>query len=460
MLGRKKIFAVNSAARKGSVAAHLDTKGTRVETLDNIEYLVVPVIPVKEAVLNGRFVSGEEINAHIEAWNGIPVPVDHPTLGGVYVSANDPDLIATQSIGQFFHAHYEESDKSLRGELWLNIKKAETLGGDALKALNMARNGEKLEVSSAFFGDLANQKGNYKGRAYNEAWQGIRPDHIAVLPNGIGACSWDDGCGVRAHSRTEGATRMFAAFARLFGINVDPETTEEMMKEKLINALIANSKSPFTETDRAYLTGLDEERLAAFAQSAGCACKGSDDGVKDGDKSAPATHSDGAKKIIDTLVSNEDCKLTREQLEALSDDALGVIAEQFKEDATDKKTSEQPETFESLLSKLPDSPAKTALLNSVQVHATQRSALIEALSKKESCKFNKAQLEALNDDTLAALAATLAIKAPSEAPFYGGRLVPDRTPATHSEEEGKPGAAPAPPAVFRSRELFDKSKAA
>jgi hypothetical protein len=56
---------------------------------------------------------------------------------------------------------------------------------------------QRLEVSTGFYSQATPQAGTAYGTPYTEILTAFQPDHLALLPNGIGACSWDiGGCGV------------------------------------------------------------------------------------------------------------------------------------------------------------------------------------------------------------------------------------------------------------------------
>lgn len=157
------------------------------------EYLIAPVVPIKEAVLNGELVLGEEIGRYVGSWNGIPLPLGHPTERGVPVSANTPDLDA-RTPGRFWNAEFD--GEKLHGEIWLDIEKCQQIGGDALRALERLEAGEPVEVSTAYWRDLEPVTGGtYQGKAYHGIARNLRPDHLALLLDEVGACSWQDGCG-------------------------------------------------------------------------------------------------------------------------------------------------------------------------------------------------------------------------------------------------------------------------
>ncbi len=165
----------------------------RREIFEGREYLVAPVIPIVEGVLNGALVTAEEIGKYPASWNGIPLPINHPMKNGQYVSANQLDILETNVVGRFFNAQFD--GKKLKGELWVDIAKCNELGGEALDALNILEAGGPLEVSTAYFSDDVKVSGVFNGKRYTMKHTNLRPDHLALLPHGIGACSWEDGAG-------------------------------------------------------------------------------------------------------------------------------------------------------------------------------------------------------------------------------------------------------------------------
>lgn len=174
-------------------------------TLDGREYAVAPVVALVAGVVNGELAPVEEIGRFVEAWNGRPVAVGHPQRNGVYVSANSPQGIE-EALGWFFGAQMD-GDK-LKGELWLDAAKAQVLGGAALDVFTQLEAGEQVEVSTAYFNDLEESIGVFNGKSYRGVQRSLRPDHVALLPNEVGACSWADGCGAPRVNQENGARSM------------------------------------------------------------------------------------------------------------------------------------------------------------------------------------------------------------------------------------------------------------
>ena len=180
-----------------------NTGTVRHETHEGRDHLVVPVVMIKEGVLNGAFVGRDEFGQFPNAWDGRPVPVLHPEQNGEAISANSPRVLE-RTIGKLFNTHVD-GDK-LKTEAWLDVEKAKALGhGPMIATLEAGTQG--MEVSTGYFSDSLTAQGEHNGRPYTAIHRNIRPDHLALLPGEIGACSWEDGCGVRANKSDDGVFR-------------------------------------------------------------------------------------------------------------------------------------------------------------------------------------------------------------------------------------------------------------
>lgn len=179
-----------------TITTNLEHEGVRREVFEGEEHLVVPVVMIVSGVLNGALVTSQEFGKYVESWNGRPVPVLHPERQGVPVSASQPDIIEKNTIGVLFNTRVE--GERLKSEAWLNVAKAQRLGYGQL--LDEIAAGKIIEISTGYFSDAENKAGEYNGVGYTEIHRNIRPDHLALLPGEIGACSVADGCGTRVNS--------------------------------------------------------------------------------------------------------------------------------------------------------------------------------------------------------------------------------------------------------------------
>jgi len=173
----------------------------REETYQGRSYLVVPVVMMKEGVHNGSqgpiLHQEEELRQFTVAWNGIPVTIHHPEEDGHNVSANSPRVMERYAVGQIFNTHYNDG---LRAEAWIDLQKIEGIPDGPL-ALSYIRAGRPLDVSVGVFNESISNEGDWNGETYEAIARGYRPDHLALLPGEQGACSWADGCGIRANKK-------------------------------------------------------------------------------------------------------------------------------------------------------------------------------------------------------------------------------------------------------------------
>lgn len=163
------------------------------------KHLVVPVIMMVEGVHHGSngplFHPGDELSRFEAAWNGIPVVINHPEDGGRPISANVPDIIDSEVVGRVYNTHF--SSGKLKAEAWLE---EDSLSRVSPEAFSYIREKKPLDVSVGVFTDDDAVSGTWNGEDYTAVSRNHRPDHLALLPGARGACSWSDGCGVRANA--------------------------------------------------------------------------------------------------------------------------------------------------------------------------------------------------------------------------------------------------------------------
>ena len=193
-------------------------------------HLVAPVVMMVEGVHAGSqgplLHEISELGKFPASWNGIPVIIYHPKKDGEYVSANDPDIVDREVVGRVYNT--EVDDKKLKAEIWLDEDKLNTVSE---KVLNSINNKEEIEVSLGMFTDNEMVEGEYNGEEYVGIARNHRPDHLAILPDQVGACSLADGCGVGANTDINKMinTLSLAGFAiNQIGNNADVGYREKM----------------------------------------------------------------------------------------------------------------------------------------------------------------------------------------------------------------------------------------
>ncbi len=84
-------------------------------------------------------------------------------------------------------------DSKLRAEGWFDAEKTRKVDARVYEAL-IANMG--MEVSTGVQIQCANEEGEFQGKSYTRKAQLLTPDHLAVLPDKIGAYSMADGAGL------------------------------------------------------------------------------------------------------------------------------------------------------------------------------------------------------------------------------------------------------------------------
>lgn len=179
----------------------MPTYEKRTELYDGREHVVVPVVMMVEGVHNGShgplLHTKEELGRIPDAWNGRPLVINHPQdEQGTYISANSPTVLASCAVGHVFNARMK--GPKLVAEAWIDPIRLLAINVDAANAIN---EGEVMEVSIGVFTDQIEEEGVWKNVAYEGIAINFRPDHLALLPGGTGACSLASGCGIRANSK-------------------------------------------------------------------------------------------------------------------------------------------------------------------------------------------------------------------------------------------------------------------
>ena len=175
----------------------INTELLKLKVLNGRSYLTGPVIMAKECVMNGLLYPKTELARSTGGWNGRPVTVGHPKVDGKNVSANSPTVLDSTQIGFIFDTLMRDDDGALQSEVWLDVTKIDMFP----KVRDTVQNGNMLEVSTGLFLDQQGEAGEFNGVKYNAIAANHLPDHLALLPGEVGACSIKDGAGFpRANS--------------------------------------------------------------------------------------------------------------------------------------------------------------------------------------------------------------------------------------------------------------------
>lgn len=197
----------------------------RSETIDGREHLIVPVTALMEGVIHAvnaetpEFVSAAALTKSTDAWTGHPVVLGHPVKNGKQISAHNPEVLEQHGFGVIRQPYMNGARLGM--EAVIDPDRLTALKQDQLLA--DLRAGKPIEVSVGAFVTTNDKADTYQGRPYKAEWLTITPDHLALLPKGIGACSMAMGCG--AH---RAAMRVLES-----GFELEPPTFREKFKSLL-----------------------------------------------------------------------------------------------------------------------------------------------------------------------------------------------------------------------------------
>jgi hypothetical protein len=177
----------------------------RQERLNGVDYLVAPATILVEGVHRGSagaiFYPANELSAFVGAWDGRPVTLGHPEIDGEPVGASTPDALEQFSLGMLMGTVYDPEQSRLRAEVWVDMARARRLAPEVLEAM---QKGEPVEVSTGLWFEAQGGSGMWGNEEFETTATRFRPDHLALLPGLVGACSISDGCGLRANKEEKG----------------------------------------------------------------------------------------------------------------------------------------------------------------------------------------------------------------------------------------------------------------
>lgn len=315
------------------ITANLSGKSRR-DRLQGREYLVVPLSLLVPGVLNGSqgplYYPPEEVSKNPGAWNGVPILVDHPSLRGQPVSARDPDVLNRQWIGYVFRS---KAKGKLTAEGWFDREAVERVDN---RVMQLLESGQQIELSTGLLTDNERvEEGTVTedGKPYSAIARNYRPDHLAILPDQIGACSVDDGCGVNVNveglSHDDLQSLLGTKLAEKLGSPSEDLWISEVFDDyfiyrqdkKLFRLGYASNKDEVVLSDQ---QPVEVKRVTTFEPVTNT--KG-DDGMSDLTKEA-------RKKIVEDLIANSCCwdEADREVLNGLDDGKLGQLKAQSEKD--------------------------------------------------------------------------------------------------------------------------------
>lgn len=190
----------------------------RRDTLEGRPHLVVPCVMLKEGVISGSkgpvLYTAVENAASVPDWDHMPIVVDHPKEGDTFVSARSKQWIDSRKVGIILNTKHDEK---LSTECWFDEARTQQVDKRVYDAI---LNRKPMETSTGLGAFVDETPGEFAGVAYSYVARNYKPDHLAVLPDSVGALSVAAGGG------------LFANAAK-----VQPESTQTVLSRSAVHAL-------------------------------------------------------------------------------------------------------------------------------------------------------------------------------------------------------------------------------
>ena len=234
-----------------------------LEVINEVPHYVVPVVMMVEGVHNGSggrtYHSSQELSNSVELWQNVPVTIHHPVIGDEFVSVHEDGIKEQYVVGYVSEAIMK--DTKLTATLKLNCEKLNQLSPETVQSI---QNGNIMEVSIGVFTDTEEKEGEWNGETYERIAHNHRPDHLALLPGEVGACSVKDGCGLRVNNKKEGGTNVDV-------VTVNSEMLKHLNKEGFAVVPITINQEGFSAImNRIYnmLSSMDTQGVYYYLEEA------------------------------------------------------------------------------------------------------------------------------------------------------------------------------------------------
>jgi hypothetical protein len=418
-------------------------------------------------------------------WNHKPIVNYHPKKGDEFISASDADVLDRFGMGFLLNSRYGTTPNGKKGwltETWFDKEQTRRVDPRVYDAL---RKGEKTEVSTGMWLSVNEDEGEWNGERYDAEAVRSDSDHLAILPDQEGACSNAKGAGlfvnrdfagaqrgkfaesgealpdgsfpivtvqdvrncIRAFDRAKDkvrAKRHIVKRARALGrtdllpsgwvrnsaaSNSDKgddnmPATKKGKKEKFdanahIEGLVANR---FTEEDREWLEGLDEETLQSIPLDVANEEPDDDDQDDDDDEDEEPAVNVKKKDKKTAKKANKAEKPVKKTSKKAS--VYNVEPDEEEDDESEEEpvvnadTKEKKVTLSELIANATPKEKKLLLksmgINPEQIremklsHQRERAQLVQKIVANEANQFEEDELNAMNMDTLRKMAASMA----------------------------------------------------
>lgn len=181
------------------------------KSIDGVEHIIVSSATLPDdIVMNGGLYPAEEIAASFETLELTLSPVEHPTINGQFISANDPRAIHDFHAGAF-NMNVRRENGRVHIDKFINVAEAlKTDRGkrllDRIDELENNDNPRPIHTSVGVFitpEELSEPQTNAAGDAFTWIARDMVFDHDAILLDSVGAAQPHQGVGVAVNRQGE-----------------------------------------------------------------------------------------------------------------------------------------------------------------------------------------------------------------------------------------------------------------
>jgi len=422
------------------------SSAVRTDYMEGKEFLVAPMVMIREGVHRGSngnlYYPRSELSKTPEVWNYKPVVVYHPTMNGYGVSACDPDVITSRKVGVIMNTKFDKETGKLRAEAWLEKDRIDEVDSRITETLN---NGEIMELSTGLFTDNELVEGEFEGKPYKYIARNYRPDHLALLPDKIGACSVADGAGLLQLNESQKDVLVVSLEEKLGQhIAIQDVVTSKVVysqNEKLFQVDVSFNNEEFViddgslvEVTKSYVPHISQKGESQMA----------------------------IEKIVDGLIANETTEFSsddRESLLSLNEDLLQKLQPVVNEEAEETEETEEVEVDETETEEVAEVEAEEVAIANEDLsvedyvanappeirdmleaglasHQRDRQSLIDVVIANEKNVFEQKQL---NEKSISELKGLAALAAQDEVvettPSYAGAAAPSPIQNSGNDED-------------------------
>lgn len=156
---------------------------------------------VDDIVMNGMLYPADQLADGVATLNGKPAPAGHPKdAEGRYISATNGDALLTAYVGAICRNARHEGGRTLVDVVVNEAQaKAHPDGAKLVERLDAAisgNNADPIHVSTGLFVQPIQANGESRGKKYDRIATGLQYDHLAILLNGGGAGTPQEGVGM------------------------------------------------------------------------------------------------------------------------------------------------------------------------------------------------------------------------------------------------------------------------